>query len=59
MRRLLVVPIAVAVSALPAAAQTAPGLAGSWVGGMSFGRPAGTAALPVPGRSPSSMSSSR
>lgn len=47
MRRLLLMPIAVVVCALPAAAQTAPGLAGSWAGGVSFARPAGTAALPI------------
>ena len=47
MRRLLVVPIAFVVCALPAAGQTAPGLAGSWTGGLSFARPAGTAVMPI------------
>jgi hypothetical protein len=47
MKRLLVVPIALAVCALPAGAKTAPRLGGTWSGGLSFARPAGTAALPI------------
>lgn len=47
MKRLLVVPIALAVCALPAGAKTAPGLGGTWSGGLSFARPAGSGALPI------------
>lgn len=47
MKRLLVLPIALAVCALPAGAKTAPGLGGTWSGGLSFARPAGSGALPI------------
>jgi len=47
MTKVILAVVAVAVSALPAGAESATGLGGTWVGALSFSRPLGTEPVPL------------